>query len=89
MGIEKTVTISLDEFSDVEIEEEYNYRDLGDPDDNLKSCSDEDLLEEYSFRGYKNQEESMLEEIAELKTTYLTMSPEFFNKKLKEFFGIQ
>lgn len=56
----------------------------------LEDCDNDELIDELKDRGFivysKDENHTPTSTIGELYTTYLTMSPEFFEKELKKFF---
>ena len=89
----KSVDVECDlaDFSDYDIEEEYKYRGLGEGDESIYECWDEALIEECENRGFKVIEKEdyadLEKEITELYYDFIgTVSDEYLDKRLKEFF---
>ena len=77
----------IDSFSTNDLIDELEWRgEKVNPD--LDEYSDDDLIGELQSRDYivGGKLFEVNRELAELYTTYQTMSPEFFEKKLKKFF---
>jgi hypothetical protein len=66
------------------------YQEVWVDDLELGDCDDDELIDELKDRGFivysKDENHTLTSTIGELYTTYLTMSPEFFEKELKKFF---
>jgi len=53
----------------------------------IEDCDDEKLIDELKSRGFEVSNPGDKLNIGNLYTTYMTMSPEFFEKELKKFFN--
>ena len=87
--IEKTIEVDLDDFTSQELRDELYFR--GESANDINDINDDQLITEIKSRGYITYGSGQLpnipkENVEELYTTYKTMSPEFFEKKLKKFF---
>ena len=82
---EVVVDFDLDDIDDSDLIDELENRGFTvyEPGDR-----DEDLIEKVQARGYTvyGKLHDKNEEIGKLYTTYMTMSPEFFQKELKKYF---
>ena len=88
--IEKTIEVDLDDFTSEELREELDSR--GESVKDVDDYDDDELIAEIESRGYVTHGSGQLpnilrENVEELYTTYMTMSPEFFEKELKKFFN--
>ena len=84
--IEKTIEVDLDDFTSEELREELDWR--GESVKDVDDYDDDELINELQSRDYVvgGKLFDVNHDLAELYTTYKTMSPEFFEKKLKKFF---
>jgi len=88
MGIVKEVECSIDDFNDLELIDEICWRGLEDEffdHKYVKNFSDEQLIDALEDRGYYVMEKKA-DPIPGLFSTYLTMSPQYFQKELIKFF---
>ena len=53
----------------------------------IEDCDDEELIDELKSRGFEVSNPGDKLNIGNPYTTYMTMSPEFFEKELKKFFN--
>ena len=85
------IDVNIDEFTDDEIVREVEQRNLY-MKISLDQATDEDIIDEFFGRGLNiingNDPDEMLDELHELRNIYLTMSPEFFKKRLEDFLDI-
>lgn len=84
--IEKTIEVDLDDFTTQELRDELNWR--GESDTDISEFDEDDLIEEIERRGYTVYDKlsDLQDELSNLYSTYMTMSPEFFDKELKRMF---
>lgn len=85
--IEKVVEVDLEDFTTQELIDELEWRGEKVNSD-IDDYDDDDLIKELQSRDYivGGKLFDVNRELAELYTIYQTMSPEFFEKKLKKFF---
>ena len=57
-------------------------------DDNISETSDDDLIDELQKRGYKVMGKTHFKDkdLLDLYSSYMTLSPEYFDKQLKKYF---
>ena len=87
--IEKTIEVDLDDFTSEELREELDWR--GESVKDVDDYDDDELINELQSRDYVvgGKLFDVNHDLAELYTTYQTMSPEFFQKELKKYFRQQ
>ena len=89
-AIEKVVEIDLEDFTTEELIDELEWRgEKVNPD--IDNYDDDELINELQSRDYVvgGKLFDVNHDLAELYTTYQTMSPEFFQKELKKYFRQQ